>query len=78
MANINEPVQKEIEVSSMLQDEVKRIISANNWNEEQVAEKLDLLPSGAEALLCKKKWSIETAFRVAYALGIDMSIDVKK
>lgn len=78
MGTINEPAKNEIEVSSLLQNEVKRKIDEKNLDEQQIAEKLDLLPSGAEALLQKDNWPIETAFRVASAFDIDMSIDLKK
>lgn len=78
MCILNEPAKQEIKISSLLQVAVKRKIQESKLNEEQVAEKLSLLPSGAEGLFAKANWPIDTAFRVASAFGIDMLIDVKK
>lgn len=78
MGIIHTPAKKEIQVSNKLRSEVKRRIKENNLNDEEVAMKLDLLPSGVESLFSKEQWPIDTAFRVAAAFDVPMSIAVRK
>jgi hypothetical protein len=44
---------------------------------EQLADKLGILPVGAEVLLAREDWSLDTAFRVAEAVGLEIKVSVE-
>ena len=66
--------QKEMDFSSQLRTAVLQKIKKSSWDNNSVAERLELLPSGVKMLLDRESWPVETAIRVAAALDIPLSI----
>lgn len=66
------PTPRESRISSTLRRKAVAEIRRRR-NLEAVAELLALETSGVEALLWEPKWSLEVAFRVADALGIEVA-----
>lgn len=71
------PGQVEMRVQKTLRELVKSEIDKRQLSVDDVAKTLDLLPSGAQALLERQVWSIETALRVAERLWVDMEIEIR-
>jgi len=67
----------EMRVQRKLQDLVRSNIQKRQLSVADIARELNLLPSGAQALLERQVWSIETALRVAERLGLDVEIEVR-
>jgi len=71
-----EPSEKENKLRDELQEAVRVELKKRGWDATELAEKLGLLPAGAELLLDRRQWPLETAFRVADALGIQFLVEV--
>ena len=67
---IFEETVNERRTANAVRDEVRRRIAAREWDREAVAGRLGLVPAGLDALL-RRRWTLEEAFRVAEAVGID-------
>jgi predicted XRE-type DNA-binding protein len=67
----------EMRVQRKLQDQVRNNIQKRKLSVQDIARELNLLPSGAQALLERQVWSIETTLRVAERLGLDVEIEVR-
>jgi hypothetical protein len=76
MSVLRTPTEGELMFSSLLRNKVTAVISQNNLSEKQVADKLDLLPTGVEALFSIDRWPINTAIRVAFAFGIIFTTEI--
>lgn len=63
-------------VATALQRRVREEIGQRNVSPEQLARKLGLLPVGAEVLLAREEWSLETAIQVAEAVGLEVELKV--
>ncbi len=75
---IHEPTARETEILDQIRAEVDRELERVHQAPRDVAERLHMVPSGAEMLFARQHWSLETAFRVAEALGfrIDVQLDI--
>ncbi|MBS0161105.1 MAG: hypothetical protein JSS48_00860 [Nitrospira sp.] len=67
----------EIEIQTKLRNFVKSEIDRRRLTVNDVAKELNLLPSGAQALLERKVWSIETGLRIAQQLSCNLEISIK-
>ena len=54
---------------------LKRVEDLSN---EQLADKLGLLPTGVEILRRREHWPLETAVHIATALGIAVSVNFEE
>lgn len=64
----------ERQVREALADEITR----QEMSPDELAEVLDMLPSGARALLERDRWSLRTALRVADGLGLSLEARVER
>jgi hypothetical protein len=71
------PAKTEVAFQQKLRDFVKREIERRQLTVDDVAKELNLLPSGARALLERQVWPIETGLRVAQQLSCDVDITIK-
>ena len=62
---------------SKLQQSVRAALAGRQLTLENLAERLNLLPVGAEVLLAQKDWPLETSFMIAEAIGLEIEIEVK-
>jgi len=69
------PSQNVMKKRLNLEQRIRGWIKANAVTSDQLAEKLGLLPTGGEVLL-DQKWTLDTAFRIADAIGLDVEIRV--
>ena len=65
------------QVRSELQRRIRAAILEQRIVLEDLAQRLNLLPVGAEVLLAQKDWSLETAFMIAEALGLIIEIEIE-
>jgi hypothetical protein len=74
------PAKTELAFQQKLRDFVKNEIERRRLSIDEVAKELNLLPSGARALLERQVWPIETGLRVAQKLScdVDITITIKK
>lgn len=70
MSVLSEPTQEEIAIIKIMRDVIEQTVVRKNMNDDVLAEKLGLLPSGVVGLFQRRQWSIEEAMRIASALGI--------
>lgn len=63
------PTERELRIAMALR--AKAAEKINRVGAQEASTRLGLSPSGVRSLLWKREWSLETAFRVADALGID-------
>jgi hypothetical protein len=49
---------------------------ASQLSMDELADRLDLLPSGARMLIERKVWPLEESVRVADSLGIALTLEV--
>lgn len=73
-SRLTDPVQQEVEASRIIREAVLK--EAATIPNDELAEKLGLLPSGTELLLERKTWSLEKSVRAAAALGLTVSVDI--
>jgi plasmid maintenance system antidote protein VapI len=73
---LSQPAAMELDVQRQLRTEVEKEINRRRLSKTKLAKKLDLLPSGAQALMEREVWSIETAIRVAQCLNIKMHFEL--
>lgn len=74
---LSRPASVELNVQRKLRALIEEEIQKRHLNTKGLAKRLDLLPSGAQALMERKTWSIETTLRVAERLNIQMNIELK-
>jgi hypothetical protein len=70
MSKLGIPSPQELALASKIRECVLKEVATRPLNKEQLATLLDLYPSGVGGLLSESRWSLETAVRVADALGI--------
>lgn len=68
------PSTFEVDVQRQLRKMILEEIDKRQLTVEQLALELDLLPSGAQALLEKSVWPIEIALRIAERLNIQLNV----
>ena len=66
--------QVEQQVQKQLRDAVIKELKARQLTNREVADLLDLLPSGAETLLSRNTWPIEISLRVAESLQMNVKL----
>jgi ribosome-binding protein aMBF1 (putative translation factor) len=72
MSLLEVPSEKEAVMAAELREAVLEEIKNQGWSSEDVAERLKMFPVGVEFLLSEKYWPVETAIRIAAALGINI------
>lgn len=72
---IREPGEKEREAAARIQSKVEDMISTRGLSSADLAARLGLLPEGAQNLR-GRSWGLETAWRVAEALGVSIDVQV--
>ena len=77
MSKLSAPSQQELFIIRALRRRVLEELKARKLGKADLARLLDMYPSGAGGLLLETHWSLETAVRVADALGIDVAESVK-
>lgn len=65
------------ELCKRLQEEVKLVIARDKWSTQELAMRLELLPLGVEILM-QKRWTLDTAFKVASAMDLNFNVTVTK
>ena len=70
-------VEKERSLRDHIRREVQREISKRHLSRAKLAKSLNLLPSGAEALMEREKWSFETIVWVAESLQLELTFVLK-
>lgn len=65
---------RERQLASHLRQHVLLLIEQRAWSYEEVAQRLDMLPSGVEMFIGSPSWSFDVAVRAALALGIDVDV----
>lgn len=74
---LSNPATLELTVQRELRARIEEEIRKRQITHEQMAKELDLLPSGAQALMERKEWSIEIALRIAQCLKVETGLEVK-
>lgn len=69
--------EKERSLRDLMRREVQREISKRQLSRTTLARRLNLLPSGAEALMERDKWSFETILWVAESLQMELTFNLK-
>ncbi len=77
MTKLQEESKTERATARFLQDEAEKTIKGYNWSNQDLAERLGLLDLGAENLRAKT-WSLQTAFRVADAIGLQIQVSTAR
>lgn len=67
---LEHPSPTELDVTRSLREAILEQVLIRDLDNNEIAKCLGLLPVGAEVLLNKKSWSLETCFRFADALGM--------
>ena len=75
LEHLSQPATVERSVQKKLHALVREEIKKRQLSIEALARELDLLPSGAQALMERQVWPIETALRVAERLKIKMELE---
>lgn len=70
MSVITQETVAEQRAVDAIQERLTGILESNEMSTEEVAARLGLVPEGVRSLLLRK-WSFETAFRVAAAMDFD-------
>lgn len=73
---VNEQTEKERAAALVLRKAVESFVSRNGVSIDELARRLGLIDVGVENLF-GKTWGLETAWRVAEALGLQLSVDVE-
>ena len=68
---------KIVETRTKVRARILEEIERRRVTPEQLAERLDLLPVGAEVLLAQQDWALETAFRVAEVVGLRVNVSLE-
>lgn len=76
MTALQMPTDREQRVAHGLRREALRRIE--ELGADEAALRLALLPSGVRSLQARTQWSLETAFRVADALGLDTTVAIEE
>lgn len=66
---LDKPCQQELRLTLLLRNAVEQEIECCGWTREYIANKLGIAPLGVRVLMLQT-WSVETAIRIASALGI--------
>lgn len=74
---LHRPCLQERELQQRLRHIIDTTIQAHGYSKTELAQRLDLLPSGVTTLLAKT-WSISEAFRIAQALEIQLTITISE
>jgi len=72
--SLSNPAAVELSVQKELRAKILAEIQKRKLSQADLAKELDLLPSGAQALMEREKWPIEVALRVAECLRMEMSL----
>jgi len=59
------------------QQTVREEIRKRGMTNEQLAEKLGLLPIGARVLMAESNWNLEVTYRVAEVVGLKVKVSVE-
>jgi plasmid maintenance system antidote protein VapI len=68
----------ERDASKLLKEAVSREIDRRNLTIEEIAELLNIMPTGANVLLKRSNWSIDVALRIAEALNVDVRFAIEE
>lgn len=68
----------ERDASKLLREAVLKEIDRRGLTVEEIAELLNVMPTGASVLLKRSQWSIEVALRVAEALGVNVRFAIQE
>jgi hypothetical protein len=71
-----EQTEKGRSARSYLREQICARIAKDNVTPDQLAERLGLLPVGAEVLLARDEWSLDTALRIAEAVGLEVKLEI--
>jgi hypothetical protein len=72
MSAITQETTTEQRAIELIHQRLERALETNELKVEYVAERLGLVPEGVRSLLLRK-WTFETAFRVAQAMNFDFA-----
>ena len=73
--DLTNPSEREQRIAAMIRD--RAIAEINRINDSAaVAKVLNVAPTGVDSLVASQDWSLELAFRVAEALGLDALVQV--
>ncbi len=56
----------------LLRDQLVQQIHDRELDVDQLAETIGMLPSGAQALMARRDWTLRTCLRVAQSLDVDV------
>ena len=74
MSSIKKPTHTEVVATQQIRQAVMKL--ADDMSVDELAHKLDLLPSGVRMLIERKAWPLEESVRVADTLGINVTLEV--
>lgn len=69
--------QEEIKLQRKIKDIVEKEVKDKGYSKKFLAEKLGLLQSGVDLLFERQIWSLSLGFRIAVALGLEVTLNVK-
>lgn len=69
--------EREIQLQNKLKTIVEKEVKDKNYDNNFLAKKLGLLPSGVSLLFERQSWSLGIGIRVAIALGLEVNLEVK-
>ena len=69
---------REVAITQALTDRIKQAITESAATTSDVADRLDMIEAAADQLMRTPRWSLPTAVRVAFGLGLDVSFDVQR
>lgn len=72
-----EPTKREIDIRNRLKKVIREKISQGKIEKNDIAKQLNLLPVGLEVLLEREEWRLDTIFRIAEAVGLEIEVSVK-
>ena len=76
MTKLAEPTEREQLHAARIRGTVLDAVDQLQWTDEELANKLGLLPAGARVLKERDAWSLTTAWRVAEALELTPRLNV--
>jgi hypothetical protein len=77
MSKLTVPSEQELKLAALLRKCILDEVQSKHFDRNQLAQLLELFPSGVGGLMQQTTWSLELAVRVADALGIDVKETLK-
>jgi plasmid maintenance system antidote protein VapI len=68
----------ERDASKLVRDAALKEIARRSLTVDEIAELLNIMPTGASVLLKRADWALDTALRIAEALDVDVRFAIQE